>query len=185
MSGWSVVSAVSGNKVFVGNASPLPLIEQEKSIMLGKGQKMIIASAGSPINISFRTNICTGYIENKTQFSPSLPLKCPSLEDENLPSQIENNEECMDYLDSVPRCDDRGPDTFEVPNSCLSFVKENATYESCVGLHKNDNDFYGNEWRIFLKSNIALWRRNENNKDNQESIRLLDAQGLIVDMFNY
>ncbi len=185
ITGWSIVSDVSGSKAIIGNASNIPLIEPEQAIMVNGYQKVIINSGKSPIDISFRTNICTGYLEYKTSFYPKVPLQCPYPTDGNLPDQIEDSATCMNYLNSITRCKDPTDTTVNIPSYCRDFVDKFVSHKGCVDLYKNSKNFYGKEWRVFLKSNLPLWRRDKYGKNNQESLRLLDAQGRLVDTFTY
>lgn len=64
-------------------------------------------------------------------------------------------------------------------NKCINQVGSEATYNNCVSLHKNDSDFYKNEWRIYLGQSNPIWQ------NSTEDIKLLDQNGLVVDSFTY
>ncbi len=184
ITGWSIVSEITGNKAFIPNASSIPLVESEKPIIINGYQKIILSSGSSPIKISFRENICTGYIEEKNLFNPSLYQRCPNIDNGNLPARIEDSDQCMSYINSLQTC--KTPKSFpNIPSYCEDFIIENASYGGCVKNYKNYKDFYRDSWRIFLNSKTPLWKREKDGKNNQESLQLLDAQGKIVDTFTY
>lgn len=185
ITGWSIVSDVTGNKAVLGNASNLPLIDSEKAIVVNGYQKVIISSDKSPIGIAFRTNACTGYIEDKQNFNPKLEMRCPDLDNDNLPNQIEDSDTCMNYINSLSTCEVPPKSLPNMPQYCEDFIKENASYRGCVNLYKNSKNFFGKEWRVFLKSNMPLWKKDKDGKSNQEILRLIDAQGRTVDTFTY
>jgi hypothetical protein len=63
--------------------------------------------------------------------------------------------------------------------SCAIDPLMGLTYSSCVDSHKNDSNFYSNEWRIFLGQSTELW------KQSNEIIKLLDTKGNVVDALTY
>jgi hypothetical protein len=67
----------------------------------------------------------------------------------------------------------------QVERECTDFIYKKVNYPACIDTHKNDKDFYQNEWRIFLKRSETLW------KNSREDIVLLDEEGKIVDEYKY
>lgn len=185
ITGWSIVSEMTGNRAYITNASNLPLINAEGPIIIKGYQDIILASGSSPIDISFRTNMCTGYFEEKNFFNPSLSRKCPSVDDYDLSTQIEDSDTCMEYLNSLSTCELPKKSLPNMPSYCKNFVQENISYQGCVNSYKNSSHFYENEWRVFLKSRVPLWRQYKDGKNNQEILKLLDAQSRVVDTFSY
>ncbi|MDO8565082.1 MAG: hypothetical protein Q7R67_00415 [bacterium] len=168
------------------------------NVVLGDGEKAIVTTGGvsvtSPYRIvSFKENICTGYIETHPDyaFTPSLTQNCPRPLDEpgvkNLPT------ECRDFMNTLSSCripefggkDSEGEYCENcvqgklLPSSCVAFVREHFTYQGCVANHRNDPGFEGRTWRIFLGRGWEMW-----NKD-YESIELFDNLGQLVDFKNY
>ena len=189
ISGWYLRSAVTGYYVVIGRASllPFPFTYTYSDVVLKDGDKVILTKGFSPIGISFRTNICTGYFEENRTFHPSLSKQCPDPEDEILPtfsSVYERDNECIEIIERIPRCTTRGneylrdlPDT--VSQICKTYIKEQVNYNSCVAKHFGDTDFPGQEYRLFFNKFGPLWRK------EKEKINLHDHNNLIVDTISY
>ena len=178
LTGWSIVSRVTGRRATIGNASPFPKNQPEQPLVVSSNQDIIIVSGTSPIGESFRLNACTGYFENKQNFVPDLPEECPRIDIDTLPKSMRNNNICMGYVGSFFACEsptNNPPDN--LPNSCHQFVKNTLSYAGCTVLHQNDNDFYKSRWMVYLNSRTALWL------DGGEKLDLLDAQGKLVSTF--
>lgn len=185
ITGWYLKSEVTGYYAVIGKASllPFPFTKTESNIVLQKGDRAYITKGFSPIGISFRTNMCTGYFEENTEFIPGLELACPRAIEEDLPtfsSVYDRNDECIRIIENIPRCKTRNgqffrdlPDT--VPSSCRSYIETNVNYNACVAKHFGDTKFPGNEYRIYLNKFGPLWRT------SREKINLHDSSGLIVD----
>ncbi len=178
--GWTITSDTTGNKAVIGTASPFPEILPVQTMILKKGDKVILSSGKSPMSFSFRTNLCTGYYEEKYLFTPTLPLQCPLPENEDfLPKKVEDNDECMDYLHSFSRCELPPKKLPNLPSYCKAYIEKTMSYGACVGLHVEDKDFYKPEWRLFLNSKFPYWYK------EKDTLRLWDAQGRLVDVYSY
>lgn len=186
ISGWRLESTATGLGATIGQGAPLPFVGQintEFPISLGANITAYVTTGRSPIGTSFRTNMCTGYIQQFQSFSPRLSTSCPRPMDELYNSAGINfvpNEECVRFVERIPRC------TFtqtqipgNVGSQCQTFILETLTYNGCMNNHRNKADFYGNEWRIYLARDQALWR------SSTERIRLLDENGKVVDAVTY
>jgi hypothetical protein len=64
-------------------------------------------------------------------------------------------------------------------SACENYLRTKVSYDGCVAMHQYDDDFYEDEWRVFLGSRASLWG------DNHDTIRLLDRQGRTIDVFTY
>lgn len=189
ITGWYLKSEITGKYVIIGGASllPFPFKKTESPIKIQDGDSVYLTKGFSPIGISFRTNKCTGYFEENREFTPNLPMQCPTARNEKLPtfSNIEDrNQECLDILYSIPRCSTRGSaftrnfaDT--VPQSCKTYIETQINYESCVAKHFGDTDFPGNEYRVYFNKFGPLWQK------NNDTINLYDENGLIIDTIKY
>jgi len=178
---WTV-EGKNGLDIKIGKGTYLPLLGQvsiQDNIFLHPGEKAIIMTGESPIGTSFRLNQCTGYFEQFQDFIPSLPKKCPYLEDEEIPNEHGFNDSCLDYIDRLPNCKIQLTVPTTLNPICQKFIKNTLTYPSCVNLHKNDPDFYGSEWRIYLNRSEELW------KSKRETIILRDETGAIIDWKSY
>ncbi|OGG78053.1 hypothetical protein A3A36_02680 [Candidatus Kaiserbacteria bacterium RIFCSPLOWO2_01_FULL_52_12b] len=63
--------------------------------------------------------------------------------------------------------------------SCQSFLIKYFNYNGCVDAHKNDADFSGDTWRIYLGRTTPMWRA------QHEVVKLIDVNGKTVDAFSY
>lgn len=191
ITGWYFRSEYTGNQAVIGRAAllPFPYKGQETNVVLKQGDTVYISKGYSPINVSFRTNKCTGYFNENRTFYPSLQLDCPDPSDENIPI-FSNNEDsqdaCLDAIDRVPLCSTRGssytrnlPDN--VPIACKKYIEQNINYDTCVARHFADEDFIGNTYYLYFKSFAHLWR----NYNKKEKINLFDKNGLVVDTISY
>jgi hypothetical protein len=174
-------------------ASPL------KNIVLKSGEEAIITTgrvgAQSPYSIvSFKENMCSGYIENLSDytFNPSLSQDCP---DPTLEPGIQNlDTKCQEFIeDNIDSChtpefdgrNDKGErcsnciDGIQVTSSCYNFIKEHFSYQGCVAHHASDPDFSLDTWRIFLGRGWEMWA------EDHETIELYDRAGQLVDFENY
>lgn len=189
ITGWYFKSMVTGNTATIGKASllPFPFTKTESDVILQKGDRAIITKGFSPIGISFRTNICTGYFEENRTFTPSLSMKCPLAKNEDLPlfsTIFDRNDECLKIIERIPRCRTKGneylrdlPDT--VTDSCKNYIIAQVNYNACVAKHYSDTDFPGNEYRVYLNRFGPLWLK------RNEDINLYDKNGLIVDSISW
>jgi len=189
ITGWYLKSETTGNWMSIGKASllPFPFTKTESDVVLQAGDRVTVTKGFSPIGISFRTNICTGYFEENREFSPSLYQQCPRPTDENLPkfsTDLDRNDECLDLIERIPVCTTKDssftrtlPDT--VTQSCKTYITTQINYNSCVSKHLGDTDFPGNEYRIYLNRFGPLWRA------KREIIHLYDQDDLVVSTISY
>lgn len=193
--------AVIGTGVRLFLPAPVGSDNQQELITLAPGETAIVTSGkvvnSSPFSITtnFKTNKCSGYIDNLPNyvFSPGLGRNCPSpsqepgvdrLDDQcyrfirsmsachtpNFRGQIVvNREERTGYVDNVP----------DLSSQCKLFLKAHYNYEACVANHRADQDFSGSTWRVYLNQVWELWDK------NREVISLYDQQGKLVDQLTY
>lgn len=184
---WVLESSVTGNRIAIGKASYLPYtstVNNEETVFLSPGGKALITTGRSPIGVSFRTNLCTGYFEQFQDFYPVLSRQCPRPEDEadfitTGPNKL--NDKCIDYVESISKCTIvTNPLPIDMQYECSLYISSKINYNSCVENHKNtDSNFYGSEWRIFLNREDELW------KSKRETIKLIDNNGNLVDTVTY
>lgn len=184
ISGWVLESALSGVRVMIP-PSAAPFIANSANVLggtsLGPGALALVATAPSPVGVSFRENMCTGYLGQFQSFTPPLADECPS------PSQVlpltETNllqfgESCFDAIANLSQC--RFPQNISgVSSACQSFLTEKLSYNGCVSTNSFRSEFHRNMWRVYLGSSSELWR------NSHDAIRLLDAQGKTVSVFVY
>jgi len=179
ITGWSLTGK-NGLDIKIGQGAYLPYSAQvnpQQDIFLQKGETAVIVTGESPIGTSFRLNKCTGYFSQFQTFYPSLPKDCPQPGDENLPLNL--NDQCLDYLDRMPRCEMKISIPPGLSNACQTYINDKINYKTCVEIHKNDSDFYQSEWRIYLGRKESLWKK------QRETIILQDENKKIIDWISY
>jgi hypothetical protein len=186
LAGWSLQSAVTGARIVLPQAAPefvSGVLNNVASVSLSAGSMAYIVSGPSPVGVSFRENICTGYLAELQKFTPELNLACPLASDElslNAQNIANFGDTCIDYAKSLSQCHFPGLDTRpDVTDVCENFLLTRLSYNGCMYAHRNDSNFYSSVWRLYLASGVPLWR------DTHDVIRLLDAQGRTVDVLTY
>ncbi|HEY4514054.1 MAG TPA: hypothetical protein VJH69_01890 [Candidatus Paceibacterota bacterium] len=186
ITGWSVQSAYTGARGYIPrSASPFVMgnINNPEATILNPGAVALINSGPSPVGISFRENICTGYLGQFQNFYPSLANSCPSpraqlsLNEQNLRAY---GDTCFDFLDTVPTC--TSPFQSIPPNisaNCRNFALNQLSYNGCVAKNAYGSGFAFDTWRIYLGFGTELWR------NSHDIIRLLDSGGRTVDVYTY
>lgn len=143
--------------------------------------------------VSFKENICTGYLEDLSEytFTPPLTRNCPRPSKEI--EEIILDTECRKFVESMSSCHTPKFDTRDsegnicnncvdekpLSSSCVAFIRSHFNYSSCVANHKNDADFSGRTWRIFLGKGWEMWAK------EYETIKLFDQLGRLVDSESY
>lgn len=191
ITGWSIKSLISGHKIAIGNAAKLPIYPgnniQNDPVILEPGDRAYIISGPSPIRLSFRTNVCTGYFEENKDFVPRLSRQCPDPEDENLerygldnnPSNNSRDEDCLREIKSIGRCINPGSVDDELSRTCRNFI-DMINYNWCASLHLTDSDFAGDEWYVYVGSKFNdIW------DDDNDTIELRDTADRLVDVLEY
>ncbi|MBM3260864.1 hypothetical protein FJY93_00405 [Candidatus Kaiserbacteria bacterium] len=186
ITGWSLQSAVSGERYYLPTAAPMFVggaVNTADRVMLAPGGKAIISSGVSPVGVSFRENICSGYLGKLQSFYPSFTFaSCPDPSDA-LPMTAENlrayGSACIDYVRSLASCEfPKDPPASLTPN-CRTFVMDTFSYNGCVYRYQNTPSFLQTSWRLFLNAQRGVW------DDRHDIIRLLDAQSRTVDAISY
>ena len=185
VSGWSLQSALTGVRAYIPLGAPkfvhgaLNSVEQ---ITLGPGVRAIVSTSPSPVGVSFRESVCTGYLAQFQQFNPQLSNSC-TIPSEAAPVNASNlqqyGERCMDYVRTMAQC--HYPQTLpaDLSYSCKLFIANTFSYNGCVATFRSDREFELDTWRIYLGSPGELWR------NSHDVIRLLDAEGRTVDSVTY
>ena len=178
ITGWRLRSKNSGKEARIGTGAALPYsgqVNAESSIALRPNERALIITGQSPIGVSFRLNKCTGYFEQFQDFTPPLPLACPSPRNELARLGAGNlSDQCIAYIEGLQSCQMPFSIPPTLPATCHDFITANLSYSACVSAHRADSDFEKGEWRIYLGRNEKLW------KGRLETIELLDAGGKIL-----
>lgn len=196
LTGWRLQSVATdyGATIRTGNSLPTGAdVNDSERIVLHPGDQAYVVTGESPISGSFKENMCTGYLASSGTFYPSLVNRCP-VASEEFARFFEGNsirdEGCYTLMQRTGIC--RTPsDSGRISSYCLSLIDKRLGYNGCVATHKNDAYFSTGAWRIYLgRTEITrthdeksvygeLWRQ------SREGIKLLDQNGLTVDLYTY
>lgn len=185
LSEWRLVSDASGKSAAIPKGTETPTsgsVNASQDIVLSPGTRAIVASGKSPIGASFRENKCIGYFSSFQSFYPALPQTCPVPSDELAafygPNYI-RDPFCIDYVNKLSRCQVVLSPPSGASGSCQAFLVKYLNYNGCADAHRNDANFMGDTWRIYLGRTAAMWG------STHELIKLLDINGKTVDAFSY
>lgn len=185
ITGWKLVSVRTNAYGYIPQGVSLfrsGSVNTPQPISLAPGERAIVVTGRSPIGVSFKENMCSGYLESRQDFHPSLASSCPSPRndfDRFYDGAASDYQKCRDAIHAIPRCE-----TADLPrgtsNSCWAFAREFFTYNGCLTYHANDRGFWGKTWRVYLgHRNDDLW------PTANDTLKLLDAEGKTVDIFTY
>lgn len=186
MKDWSLQSAYTGMRVYLplsASSFVMGILNDQENVFLNPGVSAIVNSAFSPVGTSFRENICSGYLGQLQRFSPPLSNSCPPAS-QALPFTPDNlkvyGEQCFNFLQNVPACTAPLKNIpADVNPNCRAFAANILSYNGCVAAYRYRSAFNLDSWRLYLGSNVELWR------NTHDIIRLLDSQGRTVDVYTY
>ncbi len=184
LTGLTLRSAGNGNETRIPTAWKLPFPGASgdgAEVLLAPGEVAYIISGHPPIGLSFKDNICMGYLTSGMNSSPSPSRECPSVARGPLPQAPDHlSDACLDFLDQIPLCTmPQIPLSLSGDGSCQAYIVKNANYNSCVSLHKNEAGFYRGAWYLYLNRSSSFW------KSRRESAELRDPQGRLIDAYTY
>jgi len=181
ITGWKLRSRLTGTTVTIPAGTNLYLPNgqsQVKNIEIDADQDVYVLSSISPITESFRLNICSGYHTQFYDFVPYISRSCPDpIDDAPKYSYSQENQACLDFIEDMDNCRTQTESLPNFNSSCTEYINLKVNYPSCVDFHKNDKDFYKDEWRVYLGKPSPIWR------NSREIIDLLDQDGKIVDTY--
>ena len=151
----------------------------ETNIFLGKSDYMRVYGAESPMGRGLRLNKCTGYLNNRYDFNPSLPSNCPSIQRGEISSLTGR---CQSYLLSLWGCKEPTPEEineYSGPKDagCGGYL-DYKTYNGCYRVHQGDEGFFSNEWRVWVNQDFGF-------DGSHDRIVLYDLGGKVVDVYTY
>ena len=169
-----------------------------QNIVLGEYERAIITTGSPTVQspykiVSFKENMCTGYLEALTDYSftPALTQNCPQ---PRLEPGIEGMAvQCRDFINTLPSCQTPkfgGKDRDSLPcstcvngtsltSTCANFIKAHFNFQGCMANHRNDSGFSSRTWRVFLGRGWEMWA------DKYETIEVFDQFGKLVNFQNY
>lgn len=185
ITGWSLQSVYKNSRYYIPAGTKLFMmgsIPEVASASLDPGEAAIVSTGVSPTGVSFKENMCTGYLGQFQTFVPSLAERCPSAEQEVMSEPATTrtaDPACVAYARSLSTCRFPFGNPPDVTPYCYAFVRNALTYNGCVERHRWRPSFGGDTWRLFLESPREIW------KQDHDVIRLLDREGRIVDVWAY
>lgn len=186
ITGWRLTSEITDNTARIPDGSPVPrlgTVNARQPIVLSPGERAIVHTGRSPIGVSFRENVCSGYLDEFQAFTPSLPKACPTAleEFERIygPYYVRDTS-CIEYLKTINRCETvTYVSRRKIAAVCRDFALKNLNYNSCVASHRDEATFPGKTWHIYLNQEDSLWRA------RGEIIKLFDVDMKTVGAFAY
>ncbi len=176
VTGWQIKSNVGDE--FVPQAVNLydPTgLAAASDIVLKPGDTVSLYSSSAPFNL--RLNECIGYAAHVAKFNPPLPLTCPYINR----SQLQNfSAACQNYLDTLSACQVPNFSSPQIPQNdyaCMNYLENNFTYRSCFNQHSQDSNFLSNQ--------VWVWTGSSPVNPYHDVVRLLDKNGLLVDIRTY
>ena len=147
-------------------------------ITLRPGDRAVITMGKQERQINFRENLCTGYFDEFSGFSPALAHRCLR---PDLGRAFELSDRCINFSESVSSC--RVPNSAKLSalfdNRCGEFAQAHFNYNGCVRDYRSRSDFYSRRWLIWMQRDQEFFR------NAVERVILKDAQGKIVDESSY
>lgn len=189
ISKWYVESYVTGETAYIPDGDRLMerwRSPDEEPIRLEPGETAYLMTGESPIDTSFRENMCTGYLTAERTFTPSLGRRCPSprSELERFGTDIAlDNDKCYDFIEKLSSCTTPDEELYarsKVGGTCSLFVENTFSHDACVRLHRYDPYFARDGyWRVYLNERNELWR------SEREIIRLMDENDAVIAVLEY
>lgn len=180
ITGWKIKS--NKNEIIIPQAVNLYDLlgyAVDSDIILEPNSYVNIYSNTSAVNKNLRLNKCMGYLENDFAFMPSLERGCPAISRASI-AYLSGT--CQSYILSLNSCQIPSIATYnsfpggDDGNKCRAFLS-NLNYTSCVKEHRNDIDFYLNDWRVWANRQIL--------DPQHDTVSLFDSTGLLVDQYIY
>jgi hypothetical protein len=93
-------------------------------------------------------------------------------------------EECLEYISTIATCEIPTEDSMpkDLLPACKSYIVQNLSYNQCVDAEEKKNGFKiynGGGWYTYFEQPNELWR------NKYDILRLLDAEGRVVDILSY
>lgn len=172
-----IVENSRGERFVIPKGNDLPGLSAsaQDPVFLKPGERAIITAGRQEKYTDFRSNLCTGYLDEVSKFSPSLSHQCPRPDTRRL---TDLSDRCLRIIDATVSC--RRP-SFEgfVDSECSAYLSNNLNYAGCVRNYRSRADFYSREWLVWMQ------RSSEFLRNVRDKVILRDPQGKIVDEYSY
>ena len=188
LTGMKLKSMITGTEYSIGGAASLfyqNTVNAQTGVFLNPGDTAFVITGRSPVGSSFRSNMCTGYLQQFQQFTPALSLSCPLIYYEGLPERPNTlPDECLLYVSRFPQC--IAPTTNHEQGitelygrDCFLYIQKTANYNYCINKHRGEPAFYEPVWHIYLNRDNHIWRL------KREWVRLLDQNNKNGSEYSY
>jgi len=214
ITGWRLENSKSSRRYVVGSgftqfSSDVGIIPQGakiispyggsslQNITLEPGDRASVVSGGpgniSPYNVvSFKENLCTGYLEEDYTFPSGHEMSCVRPSNEVGLSGLDK--ECKNFIDTLRVCHtpkyeglDRDREKCRgcvdgkegLSSMCVEYIQKHFSYPSCLANHMSDKNFEGDVWHIYLHRPWEMWA------DSDETIYLYDSKGGLISTTSY
>lgn len=192
ITGWKIKSTVTGNEITIPGAAVIANIgvQDQTVVSIESGDVVYVNLGTSPIGTSFRLNSCTGFFEERNNFEPSLPVRCPDI---NYAPSLSNtyNNVCLDYIERFPTCKVPRERDFPEPDedgnyygpklssACKNWLTSQVSYQSCVTHNITEPNFLKPEYRLYANYRGIM------TLEKRDTLVLIDNLGQIVDSYSY
>ncbi|MGC8981757.1 MAG: hypothetical protein ACP5JU_02295 [Minisyncoccia bacterium] len=145
----------------------------------------------SPLEKNFLGNKCFIYLNRDFKDLNYPAYTCDRLSTDEIFQMRKNlqiSESCARYLYGLG-CFPSMRYIIGAPDSrCRAFLEDRFNYNSCIERHKDDKDFWGNEWRVYIDTRDKYDIENRRpikplHFTRFEEIELYDSNGLIVNRY--
>jgi hypothetical protein len=176
ITGWQIKSRNSGEYIPQAiNVYDPSGLTPASDIRIKTGDTVSLYSTSAPFNL--RLNECVGYIAKIANFVPALPSNCPYIDR----SQIDNfTGACQNYIESIGACQAPNMSSSQIPQNdyaCIDYLENNFNYKSCFAAHDTDANFLSNQVWVWIGSSVV--------DQYHDTVRLIDKNGLLVDLYTY
>jgi len=176
--GWSLENELGervelgvGVEIFTPGQTPLPI-----PLSVASHTTLIINTGPSPLGVSFREHVCSGYLRGTIPLTPPTETRCPEPSKHARWSTLD--ESCKLLVDSLPRCTVLSPEHLgDMSSACESFLRTVPTYTTCV--REAGQNALLPRWRIFVEGPSSFIH------ETGGTILLRDDQGMVVDVLSY
>lgn len=185
ITGWRIVSGATGRIAYIPQGVALPRsssINAPSRIALTPGDRATVVMGESPVGMSFKENMCTGYLDQFQEFTPSLSHSCPAPLgdfDRFFVGDERDLDACRAYLSRSSRCEIPRDAPRNIGDACRLFIDTHLDYNGCVDAHQSERDFLTDSWRIYLERDDEFFTK------DHDTVKLLDSDGLTVDLVSY
>ena len=173
-----VLESTRGGRFVIPNGNELPGLSGDigrDPIVLKPRERAIITAGRQSNRTDFRTNLCVGYFNELSTFTPSIYSSCPRQDTRGLTSL---SDRCLRIIESTSNCR-KVDQSLLLDSNCSQYVNQHLSYAGCVNDFRSRSDFFGSEWYIWMQ------RREEFMRNTHDTVILKDAGEREIDRYGY